>query len=319
MMKKRQANSHHGPVTLHGRQIFILPTRAGLGFGLLITLLLIGAINYNNNLIYILTFTLSGLFFIAMLHTYRNLLGLQLTVQQTEHCFSGAQVAFHLQIQHPNNRILHSSIELNNPQSNSLITQVIANQPSHLIIYLPGTQRGQVTLGIITLSTQFPLGIFRAWSNIYFTINAYVYPKPAPLNTPYPYMSGGQSSGLTNTNGGDDFYGLRPHQASDSLHHIHWKIAARSGKLMTKIFSEDQSHILLLDWDHIAETNLEKKLSLLCRWILDAHQQAIPFGLNIPGHRIKPDSGINHRDQCLRALACYDTTSVNSRDMRGSS
>ena len=63
-------------VRLNQRRIFIIPTRQGLGFLLLIALLLIGAINYQNNLAYFLTFWLLSLFLVAILHTYRSLSGL---------------------------------------------------------------------------------------------------------------------------------------------------------------------------------------------------------------------------------------------------
>ncbi|HEY5720436.1 MAG TPA: DUF58 domain-containing protein, partial [Gammaproteobacteria bacterium] len=66
-----------GPLELHRRRVYILPTRAGLAFALLLLLLLLGSINYGNNLGFVLTFLLGGMAWAAMHHTYRNLVRLR--------------------------------------------------------------------------------------------------------------------------------------------------------------------------------------------------------------------------------------------------
>ena len=60
-------------ISLDHRRIFILPSRAGLGFLLLLAILLVGAINYQNSLVYGLTFLLLSLFWVVLHHSYRNL------------------------------------------------------------------------------------------------------------------------------------------------------------------------------------------------------------------------------------------------------
>ena len=62
--------------TLGHRRIFILPTQRGLGFVVLITLLLLIAFIYNNNLAYLLAFLLASIFFITILHSFKSLAGL---------------------------------------------------------------------------------------------------------------------------------------------------------------------------------------------------------------------------------------------------
>src|SRR5690348_18162399 len=43
------------PVTLDRRRIYIVPTRAGFGFGLVLAVVLFGALNYQNNAAMLLT------------------------------------------------------------------------------------------------------------------------------------------------------------------------------------------------------------------------------------------------------------------------
>ena len=59
-----------GTITLDQRRIFILPTRRGLGFALVLVLMLLGDINYNLSLGYVLTFLLATLAVLSMLHAF---------------------------------------------------------------------------------------------------------------------------------------------------------------------------------------------------------------------------------------------------------
>src|SRR5438067_601118 len=56
----RRITAQGSDITLSQRQVFILPTRAGLGFGLLLILLFIGSLNYDLAMGYALTFVLAA-------------------------------------------------------------------------------------------------------------------------------------------------------------------------------------------------------------------------------------------------------------------
>ena len=73
------------PVVLTQRRIFILPTGAGLLYAAVLCAMLIGAINYNLSLGHALVFLLAGLGLVAMVHTFRNLLGLRIALGEVEH------------------------------------------------------------------------------------------------------------------------------------------------------------------------------------------------------------------------------------------
>ena len=93
-----------GTVTLHRRRIYILPTRRGVFFGLLLLLLLLGSINYALSLGFVLTFLLAGLGHVAMLHTYRNLSGIQLSDGAAAPVFVGEHAQFQVNIEAPGQR-----------------------------------------------------------------------------------------------------------------------------------------------------------------------------------------------------------------------
>ena len=58
---------------------FILPTGAGYLFAVVLAVMLLGAINYTLSLGHALVFLLAGLGLAAMVHTFRNLLGIAIT------------------------------------------------------------------------------------------------------------------------------------------------------------------------------------------------------------------------------------------------
>jgi len=77
LTQPRQPES--GCIRLNRRRIYILPTRAGFLYLATLFTMLLGAINYDLALGHALVFLLAGLGLVGMLHTHRNLLGIEIT------------------------------------------------------------------------------------------------------------------------------------------------------------------------------------------------------------------------------------------------
>jgi hypothetical protein len=92
------------PIVLGQRRIYVLPTRAGLMYALVLLVLLIGAINYNLSLGYGLVFLLAGLGVVTILHSFRNLAGITLTVGAPAPVFAGETARFPLLLHNPDAR-----------------------------------------------------------------------------------------------------------------------------------------------------------------------------------------------------------------------
>jgi len=152
-----------------------------------------------------------------------------------------------------------------------------------------------------------PLGIFRAWSYLEPAVTCLVYPAPGP-RLPLPEAGRGDGDGeRLQGPGSEDFAGLRAFRPGDSPRQIHWKSLARGMALQTREFLGAGGAELWLDWrdSPAATAGVEARLSLLCRWVLDAEQSGQPYGLDIPGTRITPSRGASHRGRCLEALALF--------------
>src|SRR5690606_9731069 len=130
-----------------------------------------------------------------------------------------------------------------------------------------------------------------------------------PETVPFVFLAsdgGEQLSGAPSAQSGEQgFQGLRPYRQGDSMRRIAWKQLARGKGLVSKDFDHDEGATCWLDWAALTGVPTETRLSRLCGWVLQAHQQGWRYGLRLPGEEFSPDNSEGHRDRCLRALALY--------------
>ena len=87
LLQKDRAES--GTITLNQRRVYIVPTRSGFVFALILLAMLFGAINYQNSLAFALTFLLAGLAIVSMVHAVRNLYRLRIQAGHPRATFAG--------------------------------------------------------------------------------------------------------------------------------------------------------------------------------------------------------------------------------------
>lgn len=293
----------HQPLTLTQQRIFILPTARGFGFVVLLILLVLIAFVYNNNLAYLLAFLLASVFFITILHTYRTLSGLTVQEGAVIPVFAGEVVGFTVIVDNPTaiERVCLQATMRETTETFALAPQ----SKTQLTLYEVTQRRGWHSASTITVSSTYPLGLFRAWSPLRFNAKVLVYPKPASQSIAFPdATANNEQSGATLKNG-DEFYGLRSYQAGDPIKHLHWKTYAKGLGLFSKQYGGEQSTEIWLDYHSAPGASVEERLSILCRWVLDAEQAHVSYGLILPNLRLIPAQGDLHYRQCLEALALF--------------
>ena len=84
---------------------------------------------------------------------------------------------------------------------------------------------------------------------------------------------------------------------------------------MVKAFTGGAPLSVDLDWsDTVGPT--ESRLSQLTRWVLEAEQAQVRFGLTLPGLRLPAGMGPAHREQALRALALFQLPDTQGQPSR---
>jgi len=296
-------------VTLNHRRIFILPTIRGLGFVCLIVLVLLIAFVYNNNLAYLLGFLLASVFFITILHSFKALSGLVIKQSHSPPVFAGEAVGFEIMIENPNNiERFNLMATLEEPINFSLKPQ----EQKGIVLYSATRHRGWHNISTVTLSTTYPLGLFRAWSPLKLLEKALVYPKSSTIEKPFPDNGDIQTQSLENQQskkGNEDFYGIKEYQQGDSIRHIHWKAFAKGLGLFSKEYSSDKSAELWLNYEQTPGYDVEEKLSQLTRWIIDAENAGLKYGVSIANTQLQADHGLVHYKMPLLSSLFDDVVS----------
>lgn len=295
-----------GTVVLGHRRVYIVPTRLGLLFASTLSVLLVGSINYALSLGFALTFALAGMALAGMIHTARNLARLAVSDGRCEPVFAGdpAQFRLHLEARSAFDRPAILARHLGS--GSQLVADVPAGGEAEVVLAVPASRRGWLPMGRVMLETRFPLGLFRAWSYVEPGTRCLVYPKPERSPLPPPSTDADAGSLSRQSQGNEDFSGLRAYQPSDSPRHVAWKAVARTGDLLTKQFTGEAAAELWLDWQRIpGALGQEQRLSRLAGWVLAAERSGALYGLRLPGLELAAARGEAHRAACLEALALY--------------
>ena len=292
------------PVTLGLRNIYILPTGYGMLYLTVVGAMLIGSINYNNNLGFLLTFLLGSLGLTAMMHTYSMLYGLRLVSVTAMPVFAGEAVDVEITVDGIGRS--RTGIRWFFNSADHSREDFRPGEPARVRVHARTVHRGLFDPGWLRIVSDYPLGLFQAWARINIDLQCLVYPRPVSAPEPgTPTWSAHREGHIAQTAGVDDFLGLSAYQPGDLPGRIHWQAYSRGRGLHTKTFAGQAGKGLMLDIEDIKGDDMERKLSILCFYILKAHHQRRSFGMRLGGQIFPDANGRVHRDRCLRALALY--------------
>ena len=285
------------PVRLDRRRIYIVPTRAGFGFGLLLVAMLFGALNYQNNAALLLTCMLGAALAGSMLLTWRELHDLTLRSLHAGHGFCGARLPLQLAF---------AGVRRSRPGLTIAVDDL--EQPCPLQpgaerahVTMPTEWRGWVEVPRMRISSTLPFGLFRAWSWITPAQRVLVYPRILAERQP----STRNDDPSERIAGGDEFADLREYRPGDPIRHVAWKASARHEHLLVREFDRAApGQPLRFDWHALSGVDRETRISRLTGWVCDAYAAAHPWILVLEDHHsLGPASDTAHYHRCLTALA----------------
>jgi uncharacterized protein (DUF58 family) len=297
------------------RNIYILPTRAGLAFAATLLVMLLAAINYQLNLGFVLTFLLAGAGIVSMHMTHGSLRGLTLHLRPPQPVFAKQPALLEVVLTNAGGarhglglRLLDatgpSSTGPQGLRGHSTVwcdVQALGQTTAHLSM-LPA-QRGWHAVPTLVIETVFPFGLFRAWSIWRPAARVLAWPQPETPVPPLPASHGsdGDDQGLRSGDG-SELDGVRPWRRGDTMRQVVWKKVARSGELVSRETSSTAPRTLWLGWEHTAISDTEARLSRLAAWVLAAERAGLACGLTLPGQALQPGLGDAHRRAALDLL-----------------
>jgi uncharacterized protein (DUF58 family) len=292
------------PVRNRGRWTYIRLTRPGFVFAGMLLILLFGSLNHANNLGFLLTFLLGSIGFVSLFHTLRNVSGIVPVSIKAEPVFAGQNAFFAVAMQLLSRS--RTALSLSFPGGEPAAVDLGADGGRTISVLHPTRSRGLLKPPFLTVSTTYPLGLFRVWTRLPIDASCLIYPKPiaGPFITMGCPADGDDDSGGENGGAGvDDFTGLEAYRRGDPLQHISWKALSRGQGLHTKKFEGQQGRNLCFDPDVLPGNDLEEKLSRICAMVLKAETLGLTYGLRLGDRFIDAGQGGSHKRLCLQELA----------------
>jgi uncharacterized protein (DUF58 family) len=298
-------------LVLGQRNVYIVPTRAGLMFAATLIVLLLASINYQLNLGYVLTFLLAGSGVVSMHVTHATLRGLTLRLRAPAPVFAGEPALLEVVLASPDSARFGIGLKLHDAGWATLtwLDVPAQGQASAQVSFVPGV-RGLHGLPALSIVTRFPLGLFRAWTVWRPASSLLVYPTPERPAAPLPparAVAGGLARGRSAEGG--EVEGVRAYRRGDPPKLVYWKKAAKAmasgGELVSRDTASALHQQLWLDWKDCGALPSEARLSRLAAWVLAAQRAGAEYGLGLPGTSIDPAEGEAQRRRCLEALALW--------------
>ncbi|MDO4433653.1 MAG: DUF58 domain-containing protein [Alysiella sp.] len=303
---------------LANRHISLRPTRLCISLWIVSLGVWVGAANYQVNVAYLICFWILCFTGIAALLTRRQLLGLHIHIDYTDEVFAGqtTQAQFRTDGSGKRPRLfwLRSewAYDIDENETDNIDSwqrceiSGSRNGAFRQDWYIPIKRRGYFPRPLLLrLATSAPFGLFHAECRLEWQTDALAYPAPLAHHDfgsqaiPDPEQTP-QQAGMH----GEDIAYLKNHQDGISLQHIAWKVYAKRGELMDKVFDEPppMKHSEIISYrDYPAGTPTDKLASLLTHRVLQAEQIGVPYTLELPNTTLTPQN--QQREKCLNALA----------------
>ncbi len=299
----RTRPADHDLVVLRHSRIYILPTRRGLAYMGTLAVMLLTSLNYALSLGFAVTFLLAGFAAAALLHTFRNLAGIEVAPVAAGETFAGGTLPFTLALS--GGAVPRRAITIAAGGGARKTLDASPGATMAVILEPAATRRGRLALGRITLSSAYPLGLWRGWAYVHFPLSGVVFPAPEIGAPPLPAGRTGPDSHAESRGDHADLAGLRGYQPGDPLQRVAWKAVARGANWYTKQFEGGggggPAELL---WQALPVAfDTEARIARLTAWVLAAERAARPFALSAPGIALPAGQGRGQRRMALTALA----------------
>jgi uncharacterized protein (DUF58 family) len=290
-------------IQLNQRNLFIFLSRQGLYFLILSALVWIGATNFQNNLVFALSFFLLAVLFVSIHLTFANASGLRLRFIDADPVFAGDVAQVRLELL---SKASHQQLELSWPQQDAAMVSIQPSIPQVVLLPQQASRRGVLRPGRFRMQTFYPLGIVRCWSWLDLDVEILVYPKPEPADLQQCSSGEGDDDGGEVVAGGDEYFSLKPYVEGESRSRIAWKQFAAGRGLFVREYADLRGGKVMLDLSVVPDPDLELRLSRLCYCALQLHEEGREYGLRLPGSVvIDAAAGDQQLHVVLAALALY--------------
>lgn len=298
-------------LTLTQRNLYIVPSKGGWGYTVVVLVLLLAAINEQLNLGYALAFLLGGVGLSGMSRSHGNLRGLRLSLGPLGGVHAGQTLSIPVLLDATTHPQGCWGVTLDAPGQPPTLAEVAAGHQQTVHVQLAGAARGWLNLPRLQILSRYPLGLFSVWGYWRPAQPLLIWPALEALPPPLPTVGGGdEATGVSQPLSSGQDEQLREWRQGDSLRQVAWKKSATrlvSGlSPVSRDGTERVRHDRWLTWEDTVGLAPEARLSRLAAWLVLAEQEAQhdagPYGLKMPGQEVPCSMGPAHLKACLDLL-----------------
>lgn len=273
------------------------PTAAGVGYWLMLLVLMLIAVNYSNNLVFTLCFLLISTQIISVWLAVRNLRGISASQARAFPVHVGQDLKYLIAVNEKSN-LHHLYLQLGRHRQ---FYHLRSGHPQEWVYHHPATQRGVQSEQMLRVSTLWPLGLFRVSRPLITLPETLIYPQAIEVAAAPQVLSGLAAHAHEEA---EELAGLRQYQPGDNLRRVDWRSMAKGQPLQVKQFDgADGDPSTWLRWDDTAGMPYEDRIKALCHWVLECQNKGQEFGLRLPGIEVSPQRDGVHASECLKQLA----------------
>ncbi len=289
---------------------YIIPTKFGFFFSVIILVLLYTSFASGNNFLYLYTFFLTSVGVTTLRLTNENISAIKIESVEIQEVFAGSPAYANVNLFNSSSQV-KSFIEVyHDAKIITTVPEIAANSAYQARIELKPFLRGRHPLPRIILSTTYPFYLLNSWKVFRSKETFVVFPaQVGEAQLPfYEKLHESVDNNLVHQRNSPDseFTGHRKFEVGDSFRQVDWKAFARTEKLLVKDYQSFRAQEVDLRWSNTAaHLNLELRLSQLALWIEIAESKGFHYSLEIPGKVFEIQRGRSHYLKCLTALGLF--------------
>ena len=303
--RRRQGADAHA-IALKRRRIYILPTRFGIVFGVMVFAMLLGSLNYGASLGFTLTFLLTGVGLVVMHHCHNNLLGTTIKFLGAAPVFAGERAEFKIAVCNDvGSGALRDRAQLPRPHARGPSTSRAAARRSCGSACRPSVAAGSRSSASesrrATPRACSALGRGCTWTRAASCIRA----PPIPAGRCPTAVAA--ASKRTQHAGDDDFAGLRSAAPGDPPQRIAWKAYARNDRPAVEGVLERRRRTVPARLGTAARAR-RRAAARPARPLVPRRRRCRPRPRAAPAGQnpSRSGQGPKHLAACLEALALFD-------------
>ena len=278
---------------LSRKNLWMVPTAGGLWTFAFWFFLLAGAVNYQNNLGFLMVFLMAAVGLVSIAISFRNMSDRTLQLPAAQWLFANQPGQLQIETDGPRPA---GQFSLAYDEHHQTLERI--QQGAMFLPWTP-TARGYQLPPKIEVGSLFPFG----WLHVRHRWQADpVLVFPEPIAGPRPKsIEGEQAHSIINAE-----LTLQDYQAGDPLKRVQWK-RVREHLPWPVLKESGAGGSDALDYRAYPGASWEQTLSYLTHAVLQRQGEGPSFTLRLPGRLLGPDAGPAFVRQCLTALAEQDS------------